>query len=88
MVAQVVIRDEQLFMTVFQRSSDAFTGLVYDVPWHCELMNQFVKDLKQQQNLKNLRLGSLNLFMTSIHLYTKDIDKAEKICRNPISMAG
>ncbi|WP_161597558.1 thymidylate synthase [Fluviispira multicolorata] len=40
--SQIIIREDKLDMIIFQRSSDIYTGIIYDVPWHCELMKMFV----------------------------------------------
>jgi len=79
---QVLIRNERLYMTVFQRSSDIYTGLSYDVPWHCELMKKFVTDLRRVKGNESLELGSLTIFITSLHLYQKDFSDAIKIGQN------
>jgi thymidylate synthase len=87
--AQVLIRENKLYMTVFQRSSDIFTGLPYDVPWHCELLSRMLNDIKGKadkvntdKNLSNLSLGSLTLFISSLHLYEKNYMESLKINQN------
>lgn len=79
---QILIRNDKLSMTVFQRSSDIFTGIPYDIPWHCELMKRFVKDLRRVEGNENLEAGSLTLFVTSLHLYEENFEDAIKISQN------
>lgn len=81
MSAQVFIRENKLHMTVFQRSSDIYTGLPYDVPWHCELMKKFIFELNGKKRKDKLTAGTLALFIGSMHLYTSDFQKATQIGR-------
>lgn len=80
--AQILIRNGKLSMTVFQRSSDIFTGIPYDLPWHCELMKRFVKDLRRVPGNETLDAGTLTLFITSLHLYEKNFAEAISISQN------
>ncbi len=86
---QVFIRDLKLHMTVFQRSSDIFTGLPYDVPWHCELMKYMIRDIRERapkintdKGLSKIESGSLTLFISSLHLYEDNYEEALKISQN------
>lgn len=76
-------------MTVFQRSSDVYTGLPYDVPWHCELIKKMTSEIRNRVNKKNtdkklfeLECGTLIIFISSLHLYKKDFEKALSISKN------
>lgn len=64
---QVLIRDEKLNFSVYQRSSDLRYGLIYDLPWHCYLMKRFVCDL--QNIYPTLSTGTLIMHLGSVHIY-------------------
>lgn len=74
---QILIRDNLLNFIVFQRSSDLFLGLVYDLPWHCHLMNKFIDELNKMPSY-NIHPGSLTMLLGSVHIYQKDLSFLKK----------
>ena len=73
MYCSFCIRDDKLNMSVRMRSSDANTGLVYDLYWFTYLMHMMYEDVKKKYT--DLELGTLNFMADSAHIYEKDIDK-------------
>jgi len=71
-VTQVLIREGKLNLTVYQRSSDLYYGLIYDLPWHCYLIKRLVADL--QGTYFGLSSGSLIMHLGSVHMYEKNLD--------------
>lgn len=70
--AQVMVRNGELHMAVFQRSCDVIKGLSYDVPWHIFL----IKHLAEKVGVK---AGTFTHFVGSLHMYETDFSLAEKI---------
>jgi thymidylate synthase len=64
---QILIRNDKVSFLVFQRSSDLYKGLIYDLPWHCYLMKKLVHDLKHIG--LNFSAGTLTMFLGSVHIY-------------------
>ncbi len=73
---QILIRNDKISFIVFQRSSDLHWGLIYDLPWHCYLINKFLIDLKN--SYPNLTSGYLHMALGSVHIYQKDKQSFEK----------
>ncbi|MBX9585743.1 MAG: thymidylate synthase [Gammaproteobacteria bacterium] len=69
---QVLIRDGKIHFIVFQRSSDLFYGLPYDILWHCHLMKKMILDLHSDEI--QVEPGSISIVMGSVHIYNKDVD--------------
>ncbi len=69
---QILIRDDFLYFLVFQRSSDLFRGLTYDLPWHCHLMTKFIDELNKIPSY-NINAGSLTMLLGSAHIYQENI---------------
>jgi len=67
---QILIRNGKLNFFVFQRSSDLYLGLPYDMSWHCYLIKRLVGELKKR-NMK-IKPGHLTIFIGSAHIYKKD----------------
>lgn len=80
--AQVLLRDGQLHMAVFQRSCDAIKGLSYDVPWHAHLLGLIAARLSAASN-KEVKVGTFTHFVGSLHLYEQDLELAQKIVSSP-----
>jgi thymidylate synthase len=72
---QFIIRSGILHTVVNMRSSDVFTGLVYDM-FCFAAMSQAVA------HALNVRLGNCHIFAGSCHLYYKDLGTAKSIVSN------
>jgi thymidylate synthase len=71
---QFLARDGALDVTVFMRSNDVYFGFPYDVFLYTNLQELMAVEL-------GLRLGDYHHFATSIHLYEKDVSKAEDVLK-------
>jgi len=73
---QVLIREGKLSFIVYQRSSDLYYGLPYDMYWHCYLLKKFIGALK----LKNVDVdpGSVTIIFGSVHIYEDKRDWFDK----------
>lgn len=80
--AQVLLRDGELHMAVFQRSCDVIKGLSYDVPWHASLLKMIASKLSEQTK-KEVKVGTFTHFVGSLHLYEQDLELAQKIVSGP-----
>lgn len=69
---QIIIRNDLLQFLVFQRSSDLYKGLIYDLPWHCHLMRKFAQEINKD-TAYNITLGSLTMVLGSVHIYDENI---------------
>lgn len=64
---QFFVRDGKLEMTTMMRSNDLWTGTPYDIFYFTELQKMIAKKLK-------LQYGTYTHFVTSIHVYDRNID--------------
>lgn len=69
---QFVVRHGLLDVTVFMRSNDVYFGFPYDVFLYSTLQELMAAEIK-------LHVGSYHHFATSLHLYEKDVSKAEAL---------
>jgi len=79
---QFLIRDAQLRMTVWMRSSDAWLGLPNDIFAFTSmqlLVMQAINREVDQAGDKVLTLGPATFNMTSLHIYGRDLEKATKV---------
>lgn len=83
MNSQFFIRNGTLSMTTTMRSCDVILGFTYDVCWNAHFMGM-VRDELQKNGMK-LELGELTMIFGSLHLYSKNMDLAEKITGGPKS---
>jgi thymidylate synthase len=72
---QFVARRGSLDATVLMRSNDVYFGFPYDVFLYSNLQELMAVEL-------GLQLGAYHHFVTSLHLYEKDVPKAENLLRN------
>lgn len=84
--AQVFIRENELQFSIFQRSCDLYTGLVYDLPWHCFLLEKMQSDLLDKY--PELKKGKITMFIGSLHIYKKNMDFFEKYLRERINKSA
>jgi thymidylate synthase len=73
----VHIREDELHISVDQRSGDANFGLVYDIPWWCWLQEKMIIDLKS--TYPDLKKGSFTHLVHSFHIYDRDINRIKKM---------
>lgn len=71
------IRDDKLNLSIVMRSNDVVLGLPYDYIFWVFLLDKMLEDLRS--TYPNLKKGSCTHFAHSLHLYTKDLDKAHKM---------
>ena len=76
---QFRIRDNKLHCTGIMRSNDIWYGFPYDIAFFTELQMMMADEL-------GVEYGSYTHFVTSLHVYNKDLDKIIKIISNPISV--
>lgn len=69
------IKDNKLDITILNRSNDLFLGVPYNVFIFYLLQLYIVKEL-------NCDIGTQTHFTDSLHLYTKDLEKVERILNN------
>ena len=68
---QVLLRDNKLHMTGIMRSNDLWTGTPYDIYYFTEIQKYIANKL-------NVDYGTYTHFVTSMHIYDRDVDKIEK----------
>lgn len=68
---QFLIRDDKLHCTTMMRSNDIWYGLPYDIIF-------FTTCQKIIADRLNIKCGTYTHFATSLHIYLRDIEKAEK----------
>jgi thymidylate synthase len=66
------IRNNSIYANCMFRSSDAFLGLRNDIFTLTALQERMAIEM-------NMRLGSFNMFCSSLHLYEKDFKKAQAV---------
>lgn len=74
--AHFFIRDNQLLMTVSQRSCDIVTGLSFDFPWHCLIYQMMYEELKE--TYPDLDIGPITYNIDSLHFYKRSLNLVEK----------
>jgi thymidylate synthase len=72
---QFMIRNERLTMTTIMRSNDIWFGFPYDIIYFRALQVIIA-------NILDMKLGNHTHFVTSLHLYDRDYDKAIKIIKS------
>lgn len=72
---QFFVRDGKLEMTTMMRSNDLWTGTPYDIFYFTEIQKMIAKKLK-------LNYGTYTHFVTSIHIYNRNIDDIYKSLQN------
>jgi thymidylate synthase len=71
---QFIVRGDELHTTVNMRSSDAWTGIPYDV-FSFTMMSEYVRRLTYPEH----RLGQLCINAGSAHIYEKDFVAAQQL---------
>ena len=71
------IRDDQLHCAAKMRSSDIFTGIVYDWPFFIYVQSKLLLQLKRQY--KDLKLGYFTFSTDSLHIYERNFDAINKM---------
>lgn len=79
-IYQFFIRNMQLNMVIYMRSSDIYLGVPYDV--FTQTMIAFAVCLLLRKSYNDLEMGKLILNMGSSHLYGSDISKVEEILKS------
>lgn len=69
---QLLIRDDKLHCTCIMRSNDVWFGLPYDIAFFTELAKFIARQL-------NIGYGTYTHFVTSLHVYDRDIDKISNL---------
>lgn len=72
---QFLLRDGQLNMTGIMRSNDVSTGTPYDIFYFTELQKYVANEL-------GVKYGTYTHFVSSVHIYDRDIEKIEASLRN------
>ena len=72
---QLLIRDGKLNMTGIMRSNDLWTGTPYDIFYFTEIQ-------KYIANRLGIKYGTYTHFVTSLHIYDRDIMKVNKSLLN------
>lgn len=70
--SQVLIRQGHVNMHTFQRSSDSYMGLCYDVSWACWLIQELAIRL-------GVKAGHFVHTIGSLHIYEKDLPNVKRI---------
>jgi len=78
MYANLHIRQNKLYMSVFMRSNDAVWGTPTDVAFFCSLQMQIHSHLKNIY--PDLELGSYTHVANSYHVYDRHYDLANRMC--------
>ena len=78
MYANLHIRNNKLYMSVFMRSNDAVWGTPTDVAFFCSLQMQIHSHLKNIY--PELELGSYTHIANSYHIYDRHYDLAKRMC--------
>lgn len=76
-----LIRNEELICFVSLRSSDAIFGLYFNCPWWSLVHQQMLLSLLPKY--PNLKLGRIEVFIESAHIYERHFGLAEKIISSP-----
>lgn len=71
------IREDRLHMVVRMRSNDVMIGLPFDMPYFCYLQQRMVEELLP--TYPELKIGTYTHSADSLHLYTRDLEKAYKL---------
>lgn len=78
MYANLHIRQNKLYMSVFMRSNDSIWGTPTDVAFFCSLQMQIHSHLKNIY--PDLELGSYTHIANSYHIYDRHYDLAARMC--------
>lgn len=76
---QFLLRDGKLYGTGIMRSNDIWTGTPYDIFYFTELQKYIANEL-------GVEYGSYTHFVTSMHIYNRDIKKIEKSIDNYVTL--
>lgn len=76
------VRGHQLSCTAYMRSSDAFTGLLYD-PLVFAVVTAWVRHELETVHGRSYDLGELYLIAASSHLYERDVGRAQAVLDEP-----
>jgi thymidylate synthase len=83
MYANLHIRQNKLYMSVFMRSNDAVWGTATDVAFFCSLQMQILSHL--QIFYPELELGTYTHVANSYHVYDRHYDLAERMIAEPFT---
>lgn len=72
---QLLLRDGKLNATTLMRSNDLSTGTPYDVFYFTEIQKYIANKLE-------VNYGTYSHFVTSLHIYDRDLEKMEKSLQN------
>lgn len=86
MYANLHIRNNKLYMSVFMRSNDAVWGTPTDVAFFCSLQMQIHSHLKQFY--PELELGSYTHIANSYHVYDRHYDLAQRMMNSEFEPIG
>ena len=75
---QFLLRDGKLHCTTAMRSNDIYLGFPYDVAFFTEVQKYIADKL-------HVKYGTYTHFVTSLHVYEKNIDTIRSIVNNPVS---
>jgi thymidylate synthase len=75
------IRENKLNATVMMRSSDIFTGLIYDIPFFTTIQKCML--LLLQNKYPDLEMGVYTHFSNSLHLYHRNMGTLIKSFKYP-----
>jgi len=84
LVAQFIIRNDELHLFIDMRSNDVVRGLVYDCVWFASLMKKALTEL--QPTYPELKLGNYTHYAHSMHIYQSQFEIAERMigpCAQP-----
>lgn len=86
MYLQFFIRDWQLILHTYMRSSDVWFGVAYDIPFFTVVQELMLIHLKIMdcEKFEKLMLGSFYLHTGSLHLYAHNLIQAEQLVKEPI----
>ena len=83
MYANLHIRQNKLYMSVFMRSNDAIWGTATDVAFFCSLQMQILSHLKHFY--PDLELGTYTHVANSYHVYDRHYDLASRMLAEPFT---
>ena len=83
MYANLHIRQNKLYMSVFMRSNDAIWGTATDVAFFCSLQMQILSHLKPFY--PDLELGTYTHVANSYHVYDRHYDLASRMLTEPFT---
>lgn len=83
MYANLHIRNNKLYMSVFMRSNDAVWGTPTDVAFFCSLQVQIHAHLKE--TYPDLQLGTYTHVANSYHIYDRHYNLTERMLAKPFS---